>query len=94
MKKAMLLAVAVLLVAGSAFALRSNGLHRCFQGCDTHTDVGGNSICPAQYGQFRLGFGVLPSENGLQAAEFAVSFPATIIVSATVKNPGITVELG
>jgi hypothetical protein len=32
--------------------------------------------------------------NGLQAAEFAVRFPATITTLSTVKNPGITVELG
>jgi hypothetical protein len=90
MKKAMLLATAVLLVAVSAFAqLPPKGYIGIYT--DAHTT---NSVCPGPYGAFSAQIWCLPSENGLQAAEFAVSFPPVVLVSGTVKNPAITVELG
>ncbi|MCX5752105.1 MAG: hypothetical protein NTW97_00505 [Candidatus Krumholzibacteria bacterium] len=48
----------------------------------------GNTVCPSQYGQFQCWIWCLPSVHGLQAAEFAVSFPSTVVVLATVQNPG------
>jgi hypothetical protein len=90
MKKAMLLAIAVLFVASSAFALPSQGYIGVYN--DAAHSV--KSICPAQYGNFTAYIWCLPSVNGLQAAEFAVSFPATTVTLVTTKNPGITVELG
>jgi len=87
MKKAMLLAAAILLFAGSVSAGGYIGIY-----ADGAHSV--RTICPAQYGQFPVWIWCLPSNYGLQAAEFAVSFPATVVTLATVKNPGITVELG
>lgn len=57
----------------------------------THADC---DVYPAVYAPFEAYIWCLPSVRGLQAAEFAVSFPPTIITLATVKNPGISVELG
>jgi hypothetical protein len=94
MKKAMLLAAAVLFVAGSVFALPPVGYIGVFKDATHNTIPGQNSICPAQYAQFQAWIWCLPSENGLQAAEFAVSFPATTVTLVSTKNPGITVELG
>jgi hypothetical protein len=53
-----------------------------------------NSAYPAQYATFDAWIWCLPSENGLQAAEFAVSFPATVVTLVTVQQPNITVALG
>ena len=100
MKKALLIAVAVMFVASSAFALPAKGLIGLFT--DATHNVGtapgypdaGNTVCPAAYGSFMCWVWCLPSVNGLQAAEFAVRFPATITTLSSVKNPGITVELG
>jgi hypothetical protein len=94
MKKAMLLAVAILLFAGSAFALPPQGYIGVFKDATHNTLPGQNTVCPPQYGQFGAWIFCLPSVNGLQAAEFAVSLPATTVTLATVKNPAITVELG
>jgi hypothetical protein len=94
MKKAMLLAAAVLFVASSAFALPPVGYIGVFKDATHNTDPGQQMICPAQYAQFQAWIWCLPSERGIQAAEFAVSFPATTVTLVTTKNPGITVELG
>ncbi|MCX5752150.1 MAG: hypothetical protein NTW97_00745 [Candidatus Krumholzibacteria bacterium] len=63
---------------------------------DTSPISGGSgfNVCPAQYEQFQCWIWCLPSVNGMQGASFAVSFPATTVTLTTVKNPGITVELG
>jgi hypothetical protein len=49
-----------------------------------------NSVCPPVYGPFSCWIWCLPSMNGLQAAEFAVSFPPTVVTLATVQNSSIT----
>jgi hypothetical protein len=101
MKKALLIAAAVMFVASSVFAvLPPKGYIGLFT--DATHSVGDpefypnahNTVCPAPYGTFPCWIWCLPSVNGLQAAEFAVFYPPTIITLATVKNPGITVELG
>jgi hypothetical protein len=94
MKKAMLLAAAVLFVASSAFALPPVSYIGVFKDATHNTTPNQNMICPALYGQFQAWIWCLPSERGIQAAEFAVSFPATTVTLVTTKNPGITVELG
>jgi hypothetical protein len=53
-----------------------------------------NSITPAQYATFDAWIWCQPSVNGLQAAEFAVSFPATTVILALVQQPNIAVSLG
>ena len=95
MKKAMLLAAAVLFVASSVSAeLPPVGYIGIFKDA-THSNVPGyNTVCPGPYGMFSAWIWCLPSVNGLQAAEFAVNFPPVVLIQATVKNPGITVELG
>ncbi len=52
-----------------------------------------NTVCPSVYGQFTCWIWCLPSVNGLQAAEFAVSFPPTVITLVTVQNPNTVVAL-
>lgn len=100
MKKALLIAAAVMFVASSAMALPATGYIGIFKDA-THfvgdpTDYLNpyNSVCPALYGQFQAWIWCLPSVNGLQAAEFAVSFPPTVVTLATVQNPSISVALG
>ena len=92
MKKALLIAAAVMFVASSLFAqvLPPVGY------IGIYADAGrlANSVCPAMYGQCQAWIYCLPSVNGLQAAEFAVGFPATIVTLATNQNPLITVALG
>jgi len=91
MKKALLIAAAVMFVASAAFAsdapigyigIYSDGAHSV------------NTICPAAYSPFHAWIWCLPSVNGLQAAEFAVAFPATAVTTNTAHNPLIAVELG
>lgn len=52
-----------------------------------------NTVCPAVYTSFMCWIWCLPSVHGLQAVEFAVSFPPTVVVLATVQNPGLVVQL-
>jgi hypothetical protein len=101
MKKSLLIAAAVMFVAGSVFAVNppigqigifKDATH--YIGDPTAFLNSANTICPSAYGTFPAWIWVLPGVNGLQAAEFAVYFPPTIITLATVKNPLITVELG
>ena len=51
-------------------------------------------VFPPQYTQFDAYIWCLPSVRGLQAAEFAVSFPATVIILAIVQYPDIALSLG
>ncbi len=89
MKKAMLLAVAIMLVATSAFA--GPKAYIGIWADEAHSVC---SVSPPQYAPTPAYIYVLPSERGLQAAEFRMALPATIIQTASVKNAGITVELG
>ncbi len=80
----------VLLLVGSVFAaLPPVGYIGLFAD-GAHYD---NTVCPPAYGPFTCWIWCLPSVNGLQAAEFAVSFPPTVVTSATVQNPNTTVAL-
>jgi hypothetical protein len=91
MKRALLLGAAILFLAGSTAAVPppigyigvfADGAHSIAY------------LCPAQYEQFQAWIWILPGTHGVQAAEFAVSFPATTLVLATVQHPNITVALG
>lgn len=91
MKKVLLIAAAVIFVAGPALAIPSLiGYIGIFK--DSTHDF--SAVCTAQYEQFHAWILVLPGDNGLMAAEFAVSFPATAVEITHVKNPGIAIELG
>jgi hypothetical protein len=90
MKKAMLLAVALMLVATSAFALGP----KAYIGIWADADHSVCSVSPAPYGTTPAYIFVLPSVTGMQAVEFRCALPPTLVQLASVKNPGITVELG
>jgi hypothetical protein len=96
----MLLAIAVIvLAASSVFALPETGYMGLFADATHNTDPtsggAGYNVCPPQYGQFQCWIWCLPSVNGLQAAEFAVSFPPTVVVlTITTNYPHITIEIG
>jgi len=95
MKKALLIAAAVMFVASAASAvLPPVGYIGIFANATHDTDPAANYICPALYTPTPAWIWCLPSVNGLQAAEFAVSLPATMVQLSAVKNPNITVELG
>jgi hypothetical protein len=94
MKLFMILAVGVSCFASSAIPFAANPV------CASRPPIGyiglfadaahsDNTVCPAAYGPFMCWIWCLPSVNGLQAAEFAVSFPPTVAVLATVRNPGL-----
>ncbi len=51
-------------------------------------------VSAAQYSIFDAWIWCQPSCNGLQAAEFAVGVPGTVIISTTTPNPDIAVSLG
>ncbi len=56
-----------------------------------HSDC---DVFPAQYTTFDVWIWCLPSYRGLNAAEFAVGIPPTVIILSTVQNSDITVSLG
>lgn len=58
------------------------------------TDHAANSICPPQYGVFHAWIWCLPSENGLQGAQFAVRFPETAVTGNITMNPAISPVIG
>ncbi len=94
MKKALLIVVAIAFVTGSAFAIPPPlGYIGLFKDATHNTDPAANTVCPSVYGQFQCWIWCLPSVNGLQAAEFAVSFPPTVVRLAVVENPCIVVGL-
>jgi len=95
MKKALLIAAAVMFIASAASAvLPPVGYIGIFADGTHNTNPAANYACPAMYGQCQGWIWCLPDANGLQAAEFAVSLPATMVQLASVKNPIIAVELG
>jgi hypothetical protein len=95
MKKASMIAAAIMFAAGSVSAvLPPVGYIGIFKDMTHDTDPAANYICPYPYGQFTAVIWCLPSANGLKGAEFAVSLPATIITLAWMKNPLLGFELG
>jgi len=95
MKKALLIAAAVMFIASAASAvLPPVGYIGIFKDMTHNTDPAANYVCPAAYGAFQAVIWCLPDANGLQAAEFAVGRPATLFQTASGKNSIIAVELG
>jgi len=90
MKKALLIAAAILMFAGSLNAAPASAYIGVYGDID-HTVC---TLSPPQYAPFHAYIMVLPSMRGMQAAEFALLLPGTIIQSGAVKNADITVELG
>jgi hypothetical protein len=58
------------------------------------TSRAANSVCTAQYESFEAWIWCLPSENGMQGAEFAVRFPADILTLNIVTNPVVNPVIG
>lgn len=89
MKKALLIGLAMLFVAGAANAQLS------YMGLFADA---GHSICavnnPGGFFPFTMYIWILPGVNGMQAAEFMIAYPATVIGSTVTQNPEITVALG
>lgn len=97
MKRMVLVAMGLMLLAGSAFAQPFPGLpDTAYVGLFadvSHTvrqvNYGGVGFTP-----FTMYIFWLPSKMGIQGAEFKLAVPANVILAVTTKNPYITVELG
>ncbi len=92
MKKALLIAAAVMFVATSVFAQPLPAIG--YIGVYADGDHLINNICPPAYSPFDAWIWILPSEDGMQAAEWAVSFPGNVVTTFTAQHPNITVALG
>lgn len=88
MKKVLLVAAALLLIAGAVNAKGYVGLFadQGHSDCDVML-VGG-------FMPFELWIWMLPEGHGLQAAEYKITYPAGVISSTVTTNPDITVSLG
>lgn len=87
MKKALLIAAAILLFAGAVHADAYIGVF-----ADAGHSV--RTLSPAAFTPFDVWIWILPGAAGVQAAEFGATFPGTVITTNTVVNPLITVALG
>lgn len=91
MKKVLLIAAALLIVASTVNALPPVGYIGLFAD-------GGHQVCnavnPGGFFPFTMWVWCLPSVNGMQAAEWMVAYPTNIIGSTVTQNPLITVALG
>jgi len=95
MKKALLIAAAVMLIANAVFAeLPPVGYIGIFKDMTHNTDPAANYVCPSPYGQTTAVIWCLPGQDGLMAVEFDLGYPATMIETARMRNPLLTVELG
>jgi hypothetical protein len=97
MKRMVLIATGLMLLAGSAFAQPFPGLpDTAYVGL--FADVA-HSVRSVNYGGAPAGFQWyiywLPSNRGLSAAEFAISIPSNVIGATVVaSDPAITVQMG
>jgi hypothetical protein len=97
MKRMVLIATGLMLLAGSAFAQPFPGLpDTAYVGL--FADVA-HSVRSVNYGGAPAGFQWyiywLPSKMGLQAAEFAISLPSNVIgMTILASDPAITVQMG
>jgi len=100
MKKALLIAAAVMFVASSVVASDAPvsyiGLFKDIN--HTMTDPVGNSVCTTA--SFYCWIWCLPSDRGMYGADFCLTKPASedpyidIVVTTATINPGITAPLG
>jgi hypothetical protein len=97
MKRMVLIALGVLLLAGSAFSQPYPGLpDTAYVGLFADT---GHSVRSVNFGgapaAFQWYIFWLPSTRGLIAAEFKILLPANVVgLSTLAKDPAVTVELG
>jgi hypothetical protein len=89
MKKALLIAAAILMFAGSV-----NAQGTAYIGVYGDIDHSVCTLSPPVYTPFHAWIMVLPSVRGMQAAEFTMLLPPTVISTGSAKNPDVTVELG
>jgi hypothetical protein len=90
MKKTLLIAVAILLFAMTVNAAPGTAYIGVFKDAG-HLE---NFISPTTFAPFDVWIWILPGVLGVQAAEFGVVFPATVVTTNTIQNPDITVALG
>lgn len=90
MKKTLLIVAAILVLAASVNAAPATAYMGIFN--DAGHSV--NFVAPAAFTPFDVWIWILPGVLGVQAAEFGVVFPATIVTTNTAQNPDISVALG
>jgi len=102
MKKALLIASAVVLLAGS---ISASGYHRAYIGVyasaipyeeDTNY-VDNHSVCTwtgPVFSPFELWIWILPSTHGVRAVEYRVKYPTMVIFGSFIQNPAIIISLG
>jgi hypothetical protein len=96
MKRMVLIALGLLLLAGSGFAQYPGLPDTAYVGLFADA---GHTVRSVTYGgtgftPFTMYLYWLPSKRGLQAAEFAISYPANVLTGALWSDPAITVQLG
>jgi hypothetical protein len=99
MKRMVLIAMGLMLLAGSAFAQPFPGLpDTAYVGLFkdvAHTIRSMNyTAIPPAFQSFTMYIFWLPSNMGLQAAEFGISYPLNVLDAVTTKNPLVVLEMG
>ncbi|MFA4949194.1 MAG: hypothetical protein WC674_11910 [Candidatus Krumholzibacteriia bacterium] len=105
MKRMVLIAMGLLLLAGSGFARPYGGLgDSTYAGLPDTAYVGlfadvGHTVRSVTYGgtgftPFTMYIFLLPSKMGLQGAEFKVSYPSNVMGTTVTQNPLIVIALG
>ena len=99
MKRMVIVATGLMLLAGSAFAQPYPGLpDTAYVGLFkdvAHTAWAVNyTATPPAFTNFSMYIFWLPNKMGLQAMEFKIQYPSNIIPAVTTKNPAVIIELG
>ncbi|MCX5753455.1 MAG: hypothetical protein NTW97_07370 [Candidatus Krumholzibacteria bacterium] len=99
MKRMVLIAMGLLLLAGSSFAQPYPGLpDTAYVGLFTdlaHTTHQVNyTATPPAMTPFTFYIFWVPSKMGLMAAEFKIQYPANVLITSAVKNPAVIIEMG
>ena len=90
MKRALLIAFGLMLVAGSAFAQADSTYAGLFTD-EAHTTW---TVSSTGFTPFTVYIYWLPSQFGLSSAEFKITAPSNVILSTITANPDIAVSLG
>jgi hypothetical protein len=102
MKKVLLVAFAVLMLAGSVSA---TGYYRAYMGAYTSAVsyeedtnyVDNHSMCslsPELYEPFEVWIWIVPSHRGVMAVEYRLNYPTGLIKGTVIQNPLIVISLG
>jgi hypothetical protein len=104
MKRMVMIAMGLLLLAGSAFAQLAMPADTTYPGLPDTAYVGlfadaGHTVRSVNYGgapaAFQWYIFFLPPKMGFQGAEFMIQLPANVVsITVLEKDPAITVELG